>query len=49
MGHMGQVGHFKMTHLYHPPFQMEHASRGTLLDAYNQSGDGVHLDAVDRE
>jgi len=37
MGHMGQVGHFKMTHLYHPPFQMEHASRGTLLDAYSGS------------
>ena len=34
MGHMGQVGHFKMTHLYHPPFQMDHPSRGVPLDAY---------------
>ena len=34
MGHMGQVGHFKMTHLYHPPFHMAHPSRGTPLDAY---------------
>ncbi len=31
---MGQVGHFKMTHLYHPPFHMAHPSRGTPLDAY---------------
>ena len=31
---MGQVGHFKMTHLYHPPFHMAHPSRGTPVDAY---------------
>jgi hypothetical protein len=37
MGHMGQVGHFKMTHLYHPPFHMAHPSRGTPLDAYDPS------------
>ena len=36
MGHMGQVGHFKMTHLYHPPFHMAHPSRGTPLDAYKR-------------
>jgi hypothetical protein len=33
---MGHVGHFELTHMFHP-------SRGTSLDAYTRAGiDGVH-------
>ncbi len=44
---MGQVGHFKMTHLYHPPFHMAHPSRGTPLDAYRYPRQNQEFPEVD--
>jgi hypothetical protein len=32
---MGQVGHLKMTHLFHPAGPNESPSRGATLDAYD--------------
>jgi hypothetical protein len=41
---MGQVGHLKMTHLFHPAGPNESPSRGATLDAYLHSANNSFPD-----